>query len=47
MVDVVVAGDVVGSDFPWDCWLGGTMLQAALAECLEQFPSPFAGESRV
>lgn len=47
MLDAVVAGDVADSDFPWDCRSGDTMLQAALAECLEQFPSPFAGESRV
>ena len=45
MVDVVVAGDVVGSDFPCDCWSGETTLQAALAECLKQLLSPFAGES--
>ena len=47
MVDVVVDGDVVDSDFPWDCWSGETTLQAALAESLEQLLSPFAGESRV
>lgn len=47
MVEVMVDGGVVGSDFPWDCWSGETTLQAALAECLEQLLSPFAGESRV
>ncbi|MEV6788720.1 hypothetical protein [Micrococcus luteus] len=46
MVDVVVDGDVVDSDFPSDCWSGDTTLQAALAESLEHLLSPFAGESR-
>lgn len=46
MVDVVVDGDVVDSDFPGDCCSGDTTLQAALAESLEQLLSPFAGESR-
>ncbi|SJN33036.1 hypothetical protein FM117_07805 [Micrococcus luteus Mu201] len=46
MLDVVVDGDVVDSDFPWDCWSGDTTLQAALAESLEHLLSPFAGESR-
>lgn len=47
MADVVVAGDVADSDFPWDCRSGDTMLQAALTDALEQLLSPFAGESRV
>lgn len=46
MVDVVVDGDVVGSDFPWDCCSGDTTLQAALAKSLEELLSPWVGQSR-
>lgn len=46
MVEVMVDGDVVGSDFPWDCWPGDTTLQAALAKSLEELLSPWVGQSR-
>ena len=42
MVDVLVDGVVVGTDFPWDRRLGDTPLLAALTETLDEILPPIA-----